>query len=299
MKSRSQTLGRFGKGNFILNKMLKICPICSIEFYVKPSQFIRRVCCSKNCNSINQKNKIGVLNNNWKGGIKSKVCKNCNKEFISSNPYNKTIFCSHKCSSDFSIGRKVTLHENTLKYIENKKIAGQNNPNKKCNCGNKKDIKSKKCWACFVKKIKRKEKIGICENCKNSFIMTYFYGNKYCSKKCKKDHLQIRYLSENNPNWRGGVKSQNQIGRFSVKYVEWRNSVFKRDQYTCQKCGQIGKSLHSHHILPWAKNYKHRYDLINGITLCVKCHKEVHSSNDNNFIVRDFEQFMELYDNAI
>lgn len=264
--------------------MIKICPICKNEFHVKPSHFVKRVCCSKKCYSLNQKNKTGILNSNWKGGIKNKVCKNCQNQFISTNPYNKTIFCCHKCSTDFSIGRKVVLHENTLKYINQKKIDGKNNPNKKCACGNKKEICSKTCWNCYTKSIRKKEKKGICINCKNIFVMTYFYGNKYCSVECKKNHLRIKYLSENNPNWKCGVKSKNQIGRFSARYVEWRSLVFERDSYTCQKCNQLGGSLHSHHIKSWAKNPKFRYDLDNGITLCKSCHKEVHLTKNPDFI---------------
>jgi hypothetical protein len=269
---------------FYFIAMIKICPICNTNFHVKPSHFEKRICCSKKCQNINQKNKTGELNSNWKGGVKLKTCKNCNKDFFSSNPYNKAVFCSNKCSSDFSIGRKIILHENTLKYIERKKIDGKNNPKKKCSCGDRKEIKAKTCWNCFVKSIKKKFKIGICTNCGKTFTMTCFYGNKYCSNQCQKSHLQVKYLSENNPNWKGGVKSKNQIGRFSVKYVQWRNSVFKRDLYSCQKCGQIGWSLHSHHIKPWAKNVSLRYELSNGITLCKNCHKEVHSSKDPNFI---------------
>jgi hypothetical protein len=265
--------------------MIKICPICDVKFNVKPSHYDKRICCSKKCQSINQKNKKGELNSNWKGGPKLKFCKHCNKEFGSKNPYHKTIFCSHKCSTDFSIGRKVVLHENTLKYIESKKNAGENNPNKKCKCGNKKDLKAKRCIKCFHKKIKKKEKKGVCVYCNKDFVMTYYYGNKYCSKDCNKLHLREKYLSENNPNWKGGVKSKNQIGRFSVRYIEWRNSVFERDSYTCQKCSQIGRSLHSHHIKPWAKYPNFRYDINNGITLCKKCHKDVHSNKDKNFLI--------------
>lgn len=267
--------------------MIKICPICKINFNVKPSHFDKRICCSKKCQNINQKNKTGELNSNWRGGPKVKKCKNCSKEFIAKNPYAKTIFCSHKCSSIFSIGRKVTLHENTLKYINQKKLDGLKNPKKICSCGNKKDHKSKSCIKCFHKSIKKQKKEIQCKNCNKTFSVEGKYYNKYCSNKCRYEYFRIKYLSDNNPNWKGGVKSTNQIGRNSKIHTEWIKSVFERDRYTCQICHQIGGKLNAHHIYAWAKFKEKRFQLENGITLCVKCHKRVHLEKNEKFIKKD------------
>ena len=58
-----------------------------------------------------------------------------------------------------------------------------------------------------------------------------------------------------------------------VEYKEWRRKIFERDNYNCQICGEKGKRLNADHILSW-KNYPDlRYDLDNGRTLCVKCHR--------------------------
>ena len=56
---------------------------------------------------------------------------------------------------------------------------------------------------------------------------------------------------------------------------ELRQMVLKRDDYTCQKCNNI-KELYCHHILPVANNPIESADMDNCITLCKKCHKEVH-----------------------
>ena len=77
-------------------------------------------------------------------------------------------------------------------------------------------------------------------------------------------------------NWKGGVTPQNQAERTSGKYTQWRNAVFARDDYCCQRCGQIGGELQAHHIEHWAKNKDLRFVVSNGITLCKRCHKAEH-----------------------
>jgi len=62
----------------------------------------------------------------------------------------------------------------------------------------------------------------------------------------------------------------------SLNYKMWRLDIFKRDKYTCQMCGNKGCSINAHHIRPFAKYPELRFQLNNGITLCLKCHKEVH-----------------------
>lgn len=81
---------------------------------------------------------------------------------------------------------------------------------------------------------------------------------------------------ENNPNWRGGITSENEVIRKSKNYVDWRLSVFGRDKYACQKCNQRGGDLNAHHIEAFSKNPELRTSVGNGITLCVICHREYH-----------------------
>lgn len=78
-------------------------------------------------------------------------------------------------------------------------------------------------------------------------------------------------------NWKGGITPQNQKERNSSQYRRWREAVFARDDYTCQKCGQRGGNLNAHHISAWAKDKGRRFDVSNGITLCSKCHKAIHA----------------------
>lgn len=58
-----------------------------------------------------------------------------------------------------------------------------------------------------------------------------------------------------------------------LEYRLWRESVFERDEYSCACCGEKGGELNADHILPWASHPDRRYDVENGRTLCVACHK--------------------------
>ena len=75
--------------------------------------------------------------------------------------------------------------------------------------------------------------------------------------------------------WKGGISRAYKTGYYSIKYRNWRKSVFKRDNFECQKCFQKrGKYITAHHIKSWVKYPKLRYKLSNGITLCEICHSE-------------------------
>lgn len=74
--------------------------------------------------------------------------------------------------------------------------------------------------------------------------------------------------------WKGGVTSLNQKIRHSTPYREWRKHVFQRDDYTCQACGQRGGILQADHELPFSQFPDLRFEILNGRTLCVSCHKK-------------------------
>ena len=91
---------------------------------------------------------------------------------------------------------------------------------------------------------------------------------------------------EASPFWKGGITPINKLVRHLQRYYDWRLSVFKRDDYTCQHCKTKGIYLEVHHIKELSEiisenNIKTADDAIscdelwfvsNGLTLCRRCH---------------------------
>jgi len=110
----------------------------------------------------------------------------------------------------------------------------------------------------------------------------------------------IIYLVSNNPNYKDGRTPLVRLLRQNVNYKQWRITCFKRDNYTCQECGQVGGILNVDHIKPFSiilkeflktysqfspiedketlmrlsDSYAPFFDIDNGRTLCFGCHKK-------------------------
>lgn len=82
---------------------------------------------------------------------------------------------------------------------------------------------------------------------------------------------------ENHWNWKGGINPENIRIRRSLEYKLWRESVFKRDNFTCVWCGQRGGTLNADHIKPFALFPELRFAIDNGRTLCVPCHYKTYA----------------------
>jgi hypothetical protein len=73
-----------------------------------------------------------------------------------------------------------------------------------------------------------------------------------------------------------GLSAENHKIRNGIEHRLWRESVFARDNWTCQKTGIKGGELHPHHIKNFAKYPELRFAIDNGITLSAKSHREFH-----------------------
>lgn len=133
-----------------------------------------------------------------------------------------------------------------------------------------------------------------CENtCEvsNSRLLTGGTKSCGCLQKEKAGEAMSKSIKqlkgEKHPNWKGGITSENRRIRSSERYKNWRTSVFERDGHTCQKCGQVGYQLNAHHIVPFAEDKRLRTDINNGITFCVECHREFHSTHGRKNVSQD------------
>lgn len=195
----------------------------------------------------------------------TKICLQCKKEFR--KPYNESFkawierhkYCSRTCYVESMKGKypfgdyKPTGEKlRGRKFIER---TGENNPN----------------W-------KGGKVILNCKYCGKEFIVEGYRKDiaKYCSHKC---HNATRNLTPENGKLRR-IK----------KYKDWRIAVFKRDNYTCQKCGirsrkGLGKTvnLNADHIKPFAYFKELRFEVSNGITLCEDCHRKTDTYGVNSW----------------
>lgn len=110
----------------------------------------------------------------------------------------------------------------------------------------------------------------------NNYLGGWNKGIKMSPLSKETIEKRIRTIKENK--MKNGYKTtQSHRIRISKKFSDWKDFVFKRDDYTCQLCQKRGGiELNAHHIEYFHKYPELRFDVNNGITLCVECHKDIH-----------------------
>jgi len=108
---------------------------------------------------------------------------------------------------------------------------------------------------------------------------------RYCKE------LSLTPKNRKGPNsgkWKGGCCNTNKRKmnaiRKSVMGYRWENDVKIRDGIKCKKCGELGGrnkyynivGVTAHHIYNFYDYPKKRFDIKNGVTLCIKCHEKFH-----------------------
>lgn len=139
--------------------------------------------------------------------------------------------------------------------------------------------------------------------CGNLFETKYVYFVHENKRQCNTCGIKSR-SGENSPNWNGGISSERDKIKVTEEYQEWRKNVYKRDNYTCQCCGDnTGHNLNAHHIENFSDFPELRFDIDNGITLCDSCHNpnkygsfhNIYGTKNNN--KDQLEEYFRRFDN--
>lgn len=111
--------------------------------------------------------------------------------------------------------------------------------------------------------------------------INYWKGKKI-PEDARKKMSEVRLSNINTPrkethwNWKEGISEKHSQITKGVEWRLWREAVYKRDKWICQKCKEHRNDLRPHHILNFSTHIELRFAIDNGITLCEKCHNEFH-----------------------
>ncbi len=178
---------------------------------------------------------------------KIKVCIDCQKEYI---PYYASAFIQKRCPD-------CRKKHHRKAYIKRCLYCGKefypfHSTSKFC---------SQTCNRKANKRVSKINRERTCPTCGNVFLREMGRpSQKYCSRKC----------SAHRPNRISKLfrKIANKKGLDKL----WSIIIKERAFFTCEKCGSKLKQLNSHHIIG-RRVLATRWNLENGICLCVSCHK--------------------------
>lgn len=130
---------------------------------------------------------------------------------------------------------------------------------------------SKECWSVRAPGDRVK-----CRHCGEAFLNQI--NKVYCSRSCRNLDYRTRQSGDRSHLWKGGKTKRAQLIRSSAEYRAWRRSVFERDNFACVLCGARSAAgtrvtLNADHVKPFAEFPALAFDVSNGRTLCVPCHK--------------------------
>lgn len=133
-----------------------------------------------------------------------------------------------------------------------------------------------------------------CKVCSN--IWEVKWTNLFIGRGCPKCSVSRR-SGKNNHNYNPNLTKEERIKSRSMLYgdnmTKWRNSVFKRDDFTCKICNKKGTYLNAHHLNSYHAHPKERFDLNNGVTLCKKHHRDFHKRYGyKNNTKEQFEEYL-------
>lgn len=247
------------------------CQACGKVEHVIPHRAARYICCSRPCRSV------WLRDHPYKPGVHV-TCEQCGKVLrVQPNLGDKRRFCDRTCSD------RAKEKKTTVRCTECGKIEA-------VHLGRAKEYRfcSRTCSATWRKRerpglkkkypAKRWNQAITCLHCgETKTVETTTADRKYCSEDCKNAAHKRRMRGKGNSHWDGGTTDTGNRVRGTSEYKAWRKAVFERDGYACTICGAAqGNNLHAHHVKPVATHPEFVFEVSNGATLCVECHKDVH-----------------------
>ena len=255
---------KYWKNNLSITDISKLCNVSNMTIH---KWLVRNNIPRRNLSESNE----GIKNGSFVGGVIE------NYDWVKDkcdNGLSLTDISNVSNVSKSTVSRWLKKHNlKTKGILKHKKGNEHHNWTGKsiCLCGNKKDVTSNACQKC--------------------------YHND------RRDKLTIK-----NPENYNDVK----LSVRNITTPTWRDKVFTRDNYTCQKCfDSSGGNLQAHHIKRFtvifdevvsennfnlnnkdmlltytykiSENVKLN-DIDNGITLCKKCHQEIHKGTRKDIV---------------
>lgn len=107
------------------------------------------------------------------------------------------------------------------------------------------------------------------------------------------DNPMYGRTGKRNPNYKDGSSPDRQRLYAGAEWKRVARSVRARDGYRCVRCGaekQGLRSLHLHHLKPWAGHPELRFDPDNIVTLCKACHDDAHRKGGDARSVGRFDK---------
>lgn len=272
------------------NRVKVNCSYCNKEKEIIKSKFDRQenYYCNQNCRIEHLKVlMLGKNNPNYNRVLYE--CDGCGDEILvipSRMKEQRYIFCSNECYKE-NIG-KFFQGEDNPNYNRGKFVCEQ--------CGEKFErirsanrgnhvFCSRECYEEHHRKKGRSKEVELnCPICNKSVKVweskLKYTKDVYCSKECARKGYGIKYSGENSPSYNPNMTNEDRIiQRKTNEYYLWRKSVYEKDNYTCQCCGDDkGGNLNAHHLVNYMENEELRTDIDNGITLCKTCHKTFHDT---------------------
>lgn len=264
------------------------CKNCSKSFD-PPKKNNKKKLCSKECHyqyfknnfrhTIEAKRKISIASMGNKHSLGQK-CSDEKKKRMSEIMKIKAPFKGKKLSVEhrkkLSESHKGQIHSEEWKIKMSKIMTGKKLPPRSGEYKNRQSLIKKKLYENGLKawntgmigfmkgrKVSEEGRLNMSKAQKEKSHLSHFYIDGRCKERT----------------------NERSIASQSFEYKTWRRKVFQRDGYKCVLCDNT-RNLNADHIKQWSLYPELRYEINNGRTLCVDCHKKTDNYGNKAFKIK-------------